>query len=85
MAQGITGFAGGRPAVQPIVRLASCLVPKERVHPQIEIASSDGTRTLTMPPAPPAVRAAAAAPPSALAGRSAATADASCARERSVR
>jgi hypothetical protein len=51
MAQGITGFAGGRPAVQPIVRLASCLVPKERVHPQIEIASSAGTRTLTMPPA----------------------------------
>ena len=32
MAQGITGFAGGRPAVQPIVRLASCLLPKERVH-----------------------------------------------------
>ena len=30
MAQGITGFAGGRPAVQPVVRLASCLVPKER-------------------------------------------------------
>jgi hypothetical protein len=55
MAQGITGFAGGRPAVQPIVRLASCLVPKERVHPQIEIGSRDGTRTLTMPPAPPAI------------------------------
>ena len=54
MAQGITGFAGGRPAVQPVVRLASCLVPKERVHPQIEIASSDGTRTLTVAPAPPA-------------------------------
>jgi hypothetical protein len=51
MAQGITGFAGGRPAVQPIVRLASCLVPKERVQPQIEIAGSAGTRTLTMPPA----------------------------------
>jgi hypothetical protein len=51
MAQGITGFAGGRPAVQPIVRLASCLVPKERVHPKIEIASSTGTRTLTIPPA----------------------------------
>ena len=55
MAQGITGFAGGRPAVQPVVRLASCLVPKERVHPQIEIARGDGTRTLSMPPAPPVV------------------------------
>jgi Acyclic terpene utilisation family protein AtuA len=32
MAQGITGFASGRPAVQPIVRLASCLVPKSRVR-----------------------------------------------------
>jgi len=37
MAQGITGFAGGRPAVQPIVRLASALVPKARVRPTIEI------------------------------------------------
>jgi hypothetical protein len=37
MAQGITGFASGRPAVQPIVRLASCLVPKSRVHPLIEV------------------------------------------------
>ncbi len=31
MAQGITGFAGGRPTVQPVVRLASCLVPKAMV------------------------------------------------------
>ncbi len=54
MAQGITGFAGGRPAVQPVVRLASCLIPKERVHPKIELGSSDGARTLTLPPAPPA-------------------------------
>lgn len=37
MAQGITGFAAGRPAVQPVVRLASCLVPKERVPVQIEV------------------------------------------------
>jgi hypothetical protein len=29
MAQGITGFAGGRPAVTPLVRLFSCLVPKD--------------------------------------------------------
>lgn len=31
MAQGLTGFAGGRPAVQPVVRLFSCLVPKSLV------------------------------------------------------
>ncbi len=37
MAQGITGFAAGRPSVQPIVRLASCLVPKSRVPVQIEV------------------------------------------------
>jgi acyclic terpene utilization AtuA family protein len=36
MAQGITGFAAGRPAAQPIVRLASCLVPKTSVHVSIE-------------------------------------------------
>jgi len=28
MAPGLTGFAGGRPAVQPVIRLFSCLVPK---------------------------------------------------------
>jgi hypothetical protein len=37
MAQGITGFAAGRPAVQPVVRLASCLVAKSRVPLQIEV------------------------------------------------
>jgi hypothetical protein len=42
MAQGITGFAGGRPAVQPILRLTSCLVPKSRVHVEIEV---EGERT----------------------------------------
>lgn len=31
MAQGITGFAGGRPAPQPVIRLFSCLVDKSRV------------------------------------------------------
>lgn len=31
MAQGITGFAGGRPAPQPVVRLFSFLVPKSDV------------------------------------------------------
>ena len=31
MAQGLTGFAGGRPTVQPIIRLYSCLIPKTHV------------------------------------------------------
>lgn len=31
MAQGITGFAGGRPSPTPLVRLFSCLVPKVEV------------------------------------------------------
>ena len=38
MAQSITGFAAGRPAVQPVVRLASCLVPKSRVSVEVEVA-----------------------------------------------
>jgi Acyclic terpene utilisation family protein AtuA len=37
MAQGITGFAGGRPAVQPVVRLASCLIQKSSVAVTIEM------------------------------------------------
>ena len=37
MAQGITGFAGGRPAVTPLVRLFSCLVPKEEVSVSVEL------------------------------------------------
>jgi Acyclic terpene utilisation family protein AtuA len=37
MAQGITGFAGGRPAVQPVVRLASCLIAKSSVPVTIEL------------------------------------------------
>jgi hypothetical protein len=37
MAQGITGFAAGRPAVQPVVRLFSCLVPKSSVRAAVEL------------------------------------------------
>ncbi len=59
MAQGITGFAGGRPAVQPLVRLASCLVPKVHVSAQVEIYEADGaarTVALALPAdAPPPV------------------------------
>jgi hypothetical protein len=46
MAQSITGFAGGRPAVQPVVRLASCLVPKSAVAVSIEI----GGRSIPLVP-----------------------------------
>ncbi len=37
MAQGITGFAGGRPAVTPLVRLFSCFVPKADVPGAVEV------------------------------------------------
>lgn len=37
MAQGITGFAGGRPSVTPLVRLFSCLVPKDSVSVSVEL------------------------------------------------
>ena len=65
MAQGLTGFAGGRPTVQPIIRLYSCLVPKNTVEVTLElgpqrqlvaaVASSDH-----VPPAPRPIAAAAA-------------------------
>ena len=37
MVQSITGFAGGRPSVQPVVRLASCLVPRRLIGPVVEL------------------------------------------------
>src|SRR5690606_26667165 len=37
MAQGITGFAGGRPAVTPVVRLFSFLIDKRAVDIAVEI------------------------------------------------
>ena len=41
MAQGLTGFAGGRPEPQPVIRLFSFLVPKTSVEVVVEI---DGER-----------------------------------------
>lgn len=38
MAQGLTGIAGGRPPVQPIVRLASCLISKTDVVAEVDVA-----------------------------------------------
>ena len=36
MAQGITGFSGGRPSPTPLVRLFSCLVPKDAVPIEVD-------------------------------------------------
>ncbi len=37
MAPGLTGIVGGRPKVSPMIRLFSCLVPKNTVQAQVEI------------------------------------------------
>jgi hypothetical protein len=55
MAQGITGFAGGRPAVTPLVRLFSCLVPKPTVEVAVEV---DGRPVPYAPAATPVADAA---------------------------
>ncbi len=36
MVQGITGFSGGRPSPTPLVRLFSCLVPKEQLPIEVD-------------------------------------------------
>ncbi|MFZ2469931.1 MAG: acyclic terpene utilization AtuA family protein, partial [Parvibaculum sedimenti] len=48
MAQGISGFFGGRPAPTPLVRLFSCLVPKDAVQIEVdgEPFSSPAPRSL---------------------------------------
>ena len=43
MSPGLTGLAGGRPNVQPMIRLASCLVPKERVTAEVVFEASRRT------------------------------------------
>jgi len=70
MAPGMTGFAGGRPTVQPVIRLFSCLVPKALAT--VSLVGSDGTRTVAIrtgaeqvPPAPEAAVTAPAASASA--------------------
>ena len=45
-APAITGFTGGRPKVQPVVRLFSCLVPKAQVAASIDM----GGQTVAPPP-----------------------------------
>lgn len=62
MAQGITGFAGGRPAPQPVVRLFSCLVPKAMVPVRVTfegqtvaVPHAPATALASPPPRDPAV------------------------------
>lgn len=62
MAQGITGFAGGRPEPQPVVRLFSFLAPKSDVAVSFEI---DGETRPVAPHLPNAAEAAPAARPAA--------------------
>ena len=52
MVQSITGFAGGRPSVQPVVRLASCLVPRALAVPVVELRGT----TVELPPEQPTIR-----------------------------
>lgn len=60
MAQGITGFAGGRPTPTPLVRLFSCLVPKSRVAVQVDgvphqpAALTSSSSAAEAPASPPA-------------------------------
>jgi hypothetical protein len=51
MAQSITGFAAGRPSVQPVVRLASCLVPKSAVSVEVEVAGRSEPYSMAALPA----------------------------------
>lgn len=57
MAQGITGFLGGRPAITPVVRLFSFLIPKSDVPVSValddrkwEVAATSPSCTNTSPP-----------------------------------
>ncbi|MBX9651756.1 MAG: DUF1446 domain-containing protein [Xanthobacteraceae bacterium] len=45
MSQGLTGFAGGRPEPQPVVRLFSCLIDRTEVPVSVEI----GGRVIDVP------------------------------------
>lgn len=51
MAQGLTGFAGGRPKAQPVVRLFSMLVDKAMLAP--EVMDDAGLLTVPFAAAPP--------------------------------
>ncbi|ETR76901.1 terpene utilization protein AtuA [Afipia sp. P52-10] len=61
MAQGITGFAAGRPKVAPLVRLHSLLIDKSRLTPRVTIG--DRTYDVKVSTASAAVPSADAPPP----------------------
>jgi hypothetical protein len=61
MAQGITGFAAGRPKVAPLVRLHSLLIDKSRLTPRVTIG--DRTYDVKVSTASAAVSSADAPPP----------------------
>lgn len=72
MAQSLTGFAGGRPSPQPVVRLFSFLIDKARVATDVMTAAGDRVPASpalfgAAPPAAPAVAASTPAPAGALA------------------
>jgi hypothetical protein len=50
MAQSITGFAGGRPEPQPIVRLFSFLAPKAEVPAEVEVDGRTISVSAVIPP-----------------------------------
>jgi hypothetical protein len=67
MSQGTSGFAAGRPGIQPVVRLMSALLPQEEVPVQVEVDGrserwSRTTATGRVSPTLPASRYAAFAP-----------------------
>jgi hypothetical protein len=54
MAQGITGFAGGRPKVTPMVKLYSCLIDKTLLTPMVSFNGIERPVAIPTAPAPPA-------------------------------
>lgn len=72
MAQSLTGFAGGRPEPQPVIRLFSFLIEKSEVEPAVLI---DDRRRPAATPAITAAPAAETRPPSPLAGTGSALTD----------
>ena len=53
MAQSISGFAGGRPRVQPVVRLASCFVPKSSVTVKVHLGGGASDEIIVPTEVPP--------------------------------
>jgi len=49
MAQGITGFSGGRPSPTPLVRLFSCLVPKTSIEIGVEVGNRSVSYSQVVP------------------------------------